>query len=247
MTLLDYLPSERHLQFIMAPLLQGMFTHFDEWSNLLQIIQITECGTAALNFNELWRRIWLSSVLLAVIILKFLIRRFCGKQKFTNPLRLCLKSYYKTSISCGMYALSLMHIWFITPFEDTGHNGQKPKGLNLNGQKPKRPQTGTATDRNGHKPKRTQTGTATDRNGHKPKRPQTGTATNIKKHNYIWFSGLQICVLKRSFKLVSQFLQKGHSMISEHGYGARIWTVMVDSLCAWVNISIYIFEIWNML
>ena len=45
---------------------------------------------------------------------------------------------------------------------DSGHNGQ-----NLNGHKPKRPQTETATNRNGHKPKRPQTGTATNRNGHK--------------------------------------------------------------------------------
>ena len=43
----------------------------------------------------------------------------------------------------------------------TNRNGQ-----NLNGHKPKRPQTGTATDRNGHKPKRPETETATDRNGH---------------------------------------------------------------------------------
>ena len=101
----------------------------------------------------------------------------------------------------------------------TNRNGQ-----NLNGHKPKRPQTGTATDRNGHKPKWPQTGTATNRNGHKPKRPQTetatnqsghkperpqtGTATNKNRHNYIWFSGLQICVLNIRFKLVSRSRQK---------------------------------------
>ena len=59
----------------------------------------------------------------------------------------------------------------------TNRNGQ-----NLNGHKPKRPQTGTATDRNGYKPKRPQTGTATNRNGHKQERPQTETATNRKGH-----------------------------------------------------------------
>ena len=55
----------------------------------------------------------------------------------------------------------------------TNRNGQ-----NLNGHKPKRRQTRTATDRNGHKPERPQTGTATHRNGHKHERPQTETATN---------------------------------------------------------------------
>ena len=60
---------------------------------------------------------------------------------------------------------------------DSGHNGHKPKRP-----KPKRPQTGTVTDRNGHKRKRPQTETATDRNGHKPKRPQTETATNRNGH-----------------------------------------------------------------
>ena len=45
-------------------------------------------------------------------------------------------------------------------------------------------------------------------NGHKPKRPQTGTTTNRNRHNYIWFSGLQICVLNRSFILVSRSRQK---------------------------------------
>ena len=59
----------------------------------------------------------------------------------------------------------------------TNRNGQ-----NLNGDKPKRPQTGTATDRNGHKPKRPQTGSATDRMGHRPERPQTETATNRNGH-----------------------------------------------------------------
>ena len=77
---------------------------------------------------------------------------------------------------------------------DSGHNGHKPKRT-----KPK-----------GHKPKRTQTVTATDRNGHKPKRTQTGTATNRNRHIYIyiWFSGIQICVFNRSFKLVSRSRQK---------------------------------------
>ena len=124
---------------------------------------------------------------------------------------------------------------------DSGHNGHKPKrpkpkrpqtetATNRNGHRPKRPQTETATDRNGHKPKRPQTGTATNRNGYKPKRPQTGTATNRNRHNYIWFSGLQMYVLNRSFKLVSRPRQKLHSVTSEHGYGARIWTVTGDSI-----------------
>ena len=59
----------------------------------------------------------------------------------------------------------------------TGHNGHKPKWP-----QPKRPQTGTATNRNGHKPERPQTETATGRNGYKSKRPQTGTATNRNGH-----------------------------------------------------------------
>ena len=85
---------------------------------------------------------------------------------------------------------------------DSDHNGHNPKWP-----KPKRPQTETATNRNGHrpkghKPKRPQTETATDRNGHKPKRPQTETVINRNRRNYIWFSGLQICVLNKSFKLV---------------------------------------------
>ena len=102
---------------------------------------------------------------------------------------------------------------------DSGHNGHKPKwpqpkrpqtgtATNRNGHRPTRPQTEMATDRNGHKPKRPQTGTATNQNGHKPERPQTGTATNRNRHNYIWFNGLQICVLNRSFKLVSRSRQK---------------------------------------
>ena len=96
---------------------------------------------------------------------------------------------------------------------DSGRNGHKPKRP-----KPKRPQTETATNRNGHRPERPQTETATnwkatDRNvhkpeGHKPKRPLTETATSRNKHNYIWFSGLLICVLNRSFKLVSRSRQK---------------------------------------
>ena len=85
----------------------------------------------------------------------------------------------------------------------TNRNGQ-----NRNGHKPKRPQTGTATYWNGHRPERPQTGTATNRNGRKPKRPQTGTATNRNRHNYIWFSGLQICVLNINFNLVSRSRQK---------------------------------------
>ena len=51
---------------------------------------------------------------------------------------------------------------------DSGHNGHKPKRP-----KPKRPQTGTATNRNGHKPERPQT-----------ERPQTETATNRNGHKY---------------------------------------------------------------
>ena len=76
--------------------------------------------------------------------------------------------------------ISNLFIWYyhrILVITATNRNGQ-----NLNGHKPKRPQTGTATDRNGHKPKRPQTGTATNRNGHKPKRPQTGAATNRNGH-----------------------------------------------------------------
>ena len=62
------------------------------------------------------------------------------------------------------------------------------KGQNLNGHKPKRPQTEMATNRNGHRPKWPQTETATNRNGHtlknshKPERPQTGTSTNLNGH-----------------------------------------------------------------
>ena len=85
----------------------------------------------------------------------------------------------------------------------TNRNGQ-----NRNGHKPKWPQTETATDRNGHRPERPQTETATNRNGHRPERPQTETATNRNRHSYIWFSGLQICVLNRRFKLVSRSCQK---------------------------------------
>ena len=119
-------------------------------------------------------------------------------------------------------------------------NGHKPKrpqtgmATNRNSHKPEWPQTETATNRNGHKPKRPQTEMATDRNGHKPKRPQTGTATHRNGHKpkrpkieidttIIWFDGLQICVLNRSFKLVSRSHQKQHSVTSEHGYGARVY------------------------
>ena len=107
---------------------------------------------------------------------------------------------------------------------DSGHNGHKPKrpkpkrpqtekATNRNGHIPERPETETATNRNGHRPERPQTETATDRkatnrNGHKPKRPQTGTATKRNRHNYIWFSELQNCVLNRNFKLVSRSRQK---------------------------------------
>ena len=52
---------------------------------------------------------------------------------------------------------------------NSGHNGHKPK----------RPQTGTVTDRNGHKPERPQTQTASNRNGHKPERPQIEIDTTI--------------------------------------------------------------------
>ena len=73
-------------------------------------------------------------------------------------------------------------LYWILVITATNRNGQ-----NLNGHKPKRPQTGTATDRNGHKPKRPQNKKATDRNGHKLKRPQTerpqtGTATYRNGH-----------------------------------------------------------------
>ena len=110
----------------------------------------------------------------------------------------------------------LNRILVITATNRNGQNlnGHKPKrpqtetATDRNGHKPKRPQTETATDRNGHKPKRPQTGMATNRNGYKPKRPQTGTATNRNRHNYIWFSGLQMYVLNRGFKLVSRSRQK---------------------------------------
>ena len=74
--------------------------------------------------------------------------------------------------------------WGILVITATNRNGQ-----NLNGHKPERPQTVTATNRNGHKPKRPQTGMATNRNGHKPERPQTErsqteTATNRNGHKY---------------------------------------------------------------
>ena len=70
--------------------------------------------------------------------------------------------------------------WILVLCPVSYHNGHKPKGQNLNGHKPKRPLTGTATNRNGHKPQRQQTETATNRNSHKPKRSQTRTATNRK-------------------------------------------------------------------
>ena len=57
-----------------------------------------------------------------------------------------------------------MRILVITATNLNGHN--------LNGDKPKRPDTGTATNRKGHKPERPQTETATNRKGHKPERPQ---------------------------------------------------------------------------
>ena len=44
----------------------------------------------------------------------------------------------------------------------SGHKGHKPNGQNLNGHKPKRPQTGTTTYQNGQKPKRPQTETSTN-------------------------------------------------------------------------------------
>ena len=59
----------------------------------------------------------------------------------------------------------------------TNRNGQ-----NLNRHKPKRPQTGLATNWNGHKLEWPQTETVTNRNGDKPKRPQTRTATNRNGH-----------------------------------------------------------------
>ena len=64
---------------------------------------------------------------------------------------------------------------------------------------------------------------ATNQNGHKPERPKIEI-----RHKSVWFSGLQICVLNRSFKLVSRFRQKKHLVTLEHGYGARIWMVTVD-------------------
>ena len=95
--------------------------------------------------------------------------------------QLCLNLYTKRRVFWCLVVRCESHyrpffIWILV-ITATNLNGQ-----NLNGHKPKRPQTGTATDRNGHKPKRPQTETATDRNGHKPKRPQTGTATNRNGH-----------------------------------------------------------------
>ena len=109
-------------------------------------------------------------------------------------------------------------------------------GRNLNGCKPKWPQTGMATNR------RPQTGMATNLNGHK--RPQTWKATNqnghkpnqqqIRMDTTILFSRLQNCVLDKSLKLeVSRYLQKKHSIISEYSYGTRIWMVRIDSICTW--------------
>ena len=119
--------------------------------------------------------------------------------------------YYVT-----VYSSNAMHAIVA---QDSGHNGHKPNrpkpkrpqtetATDRNGQKLKRQQTGTATDRNSHKPKRPQTGTATDQSGHKPKRPQTVTATNRNRQNCIWFSGLQIFALNRSFKIVLRSRQK---------------------------------------
>ena len=121
-------------------------------------------------------------------------------------------SYLSVSVSC----YGFVRILVITATNRNGQNrnGHKPKrpqtktATNRNGHRPKRPQTETATNRNGHRPERPQTETATNWNGQKPERPQTETATNINRHNYIWFSGLQICVLNRSFKLVSRSRQK---------------------------------------
>ena len=133
-------------------------------------------------------------------------------------------AYIDRVICCKKSRDIIILVQFGTPFQRilvitaTNRNGQ-----NLNGHKPERPQTGTATNRNGHKPERPQTRTATNRNGRKPKRPQTRTATNRNshkperpqtrtaiirnRHNFILFSGLQICVLHRSFKQVSRYRQ----------------------------------------
>ena len=74
-------------------------------------------------------------------------------------------------------ARGYMNLHRILVITATDRNGQ-----NLNGHKPKRPQTETATNRNGHRPERPQTETATNRNGHRPEWPQTETATNRNGH-----------------------------------------------------------------
>ena len=87
----------------------------------------------------------------------------------------CSLSFYGFTVT----ALLTKHaaICRILVITATNRNGQK-----RNGHKPKRPQTGKATNRNGHKPERPQTETATARNGHKPKRPQTEKATDRNDH-----------------------------------------------------------------
>ena len=73
--------------------------------------------------------------------------------------------------------MAVHFLWAMYIETVAGHNGHKP-----NRPQPKRPQTGTATNRNGHKRGRPQTETATNRNGHEPKKPQTETATNQISH-----------------------------------------------------------------
>ena len=120
---------------------------------------------------------------------------------------LCAEETVKTLQLRHMHFKPPQRILVITARNQNGQNrnGHKPKrpqtetATDRKGHRPERPQTETATNRNGHRPERPQTGTAINRKGHKPKRPQTETATNRTRHNYVWFSGLQICVLNRSF------------------------------------------------
>ena len=92
-------------------------------------------------------------------------------KSLTEPMRPNNRRFWMQIIVCWWFHAFFTWILVITA---TNRNGQ-----NLNGHKPKRPQTETATDRNGHRPERPQTGTATNRNGHKPKRPQIEIDTTI--------------------------------------------------------------------
>ena len=99
------------------------------------------------------------------------LRMLYWYEKFVGEEDIFSNSY----VACLLWFHNLIYrILIITA---TNRNGQ-----NLNGHKPKRPQTETATNRNGHRPEWPQTETATNRNGHSAEQPQTETATNRNGH-----------------------------------------------------------------